>query len=158
MFGKLWTVKCKVDFFVKTILCFEFEVGLDLDKNLKTWIYLTGFQLPIQSLDFTPILSKKSLNVLFVVLKQNHHSCFLDKMWTKPSGLNCLVTHYKSDWERKQFVKCVFLFMFQSLYFERKFFKTSLPKESMNGLDIHETTVVAVHNNFIVIARLENHM
>ena len=54
-------------------------------------------------------------------------------------------------------IKCVFPF-YVSILIERNFLKTSLPKESMNGLDIHETTVVAMHNNFIVIARLENHM
>ena len=135
---------------------------LTYTKNLKTWIYLAGFQLPIQSLDITRILSKRSLNVSFVVYKQIIILVFcfgqnLDKTeWLELIGY--LLTYYKSDQERKQFLKFVFLFMFQFLYFEKNFFKTSLPKESMNGLDIHEATVVAMHNNFIVIARLENHM
>ena len=60
---------------------------------------------------------------------------------------------------KKKLLLNVFSFLCFNFYTLRgNFLKTSLPKESMNGLDIHEATIVTVHNNFIVIARLENHM
>ena len=134
----------------------KFEIDLHKkpkNLNIFSWISIAN---PITW--FHPNFVQKILECFLCSFKTTKSwflfSCFfLDKIvWLEFIG------YLLQKWMRKKtFLKC-FFFMFQSLYFERKFFKTSLPKESMNGLDIHEATVVAMHNNFIVIACLENHM
>ena len=114
-------VNCEMQswfFLVKTILCFKFEVGLDLDKNLKTWIYLAGFQLPIQSLDFTPILSKKSLNVLFVCsFKTKSWFLFFGQNLEKTEWLE-LIGYLLQKWLRKKTISQAAIFkMYFPFYF-----------------------------------------